>query len=112
MASVLAGVFPASESTKNDNYLLMEINAEASRNPRLREILNQADRRLKEEGGRLTRLYHHEMTPGQISVAREFMAILTEGVAYRCDQATALTIDKAAMENLYRDVFQLLFTQK
>lgn len=112
MASILAGVIPATGSTKNDNYLLMEINAEASRNPRLREIMNQADRRLKEEGGRLTRHYHPEMTDEQISVACEFIAILTEGVAYRCDQTTAMTIDKSAMESLYRDVFQLLFAQK
>lgn len=49
-AAVLAGRIPTSAATKSDNYLLMEINAEASRNPRLREILMQADRRLK--GGR------------------------------------------------------------
>ena len=53
-AAVLAGRIPTSAATKSDNYLLMEINAEASRNPRLREILMQADRRLKEEGGRLS----------------------------------------------------------
>lgn len=47
-AAVLAGRIPTSAATKSDNYLLMEINAEASRNPRLREILMQADRRLKE----------------------------------------------------------------
>ncbi|ESN00117.1 TetR family transcriptional regulator [Klebsiella oxytoca MGH 28] len=112
MASVLAGAIPASENTKNDNYLLMEINAEASRNPRLREIMNQADRRLKEEGGKLTRHYHPEMTAEQISVACEFIAILTEGAAYRCDLATAPTVDKAAIEMLYRDVFNLVFTRK
>lgn len=112
MSLVLAGAIPASEHTKNDNYLLMEINAEASRNPRLREIMNQADRRLKEEGGRLTRHYHPEMTAEQISVACEFIAILTEGVAYRCDLATTPTVDKAAMISLYRDVFQVLFAQK
>ena len=111
-AAVLAGRIPTSAATKSDNYLLMEINAEASRNPRLREIMNQADRRLKEEGGRLTRHYHPEMTAEQISVACEFIAILTEGAAYRCDLATAPTVDKAAMESLYRDVFQLLFAQK
>ena len=98
MASVLAGAILASESTKNDNYLLMEINAEASRNPRLR--------------GKLTRHYHPEMTAEQISVACEFIAILTEGAAYRCDLATAPTVDKAAMEMLYRDVFNLVFTRK
>ena len=53
-AAVLAGRIPTSAATKSDNYLLMEINAEASRNPRLREILMQADRRLKEEGARLS----------------------------------------------------------
>lgn len=90
----------------------MEINAEASRNPRLREIMNQADRRLKEEGGKLTRHYHPEMTAEQISIACEFIAILTEGAAYRCDLATAPTVDKAAMEMLYRDVFNLVFTRK
>ena len=52
------------------------------------------------------------MTAEQISVACEFIAILTEGAAYRCDLATAPTVDKAAMESLYRDVFQLLFAQK
>ncbi|CAH5725288.1 HTH-type transcriptional regulator BetI, partial [Klebsiella oxytoca] len=112
MASVLAGAIPVTGSAKSDNYLLMEINAEASRNPRLREIMNQADRRLKEEGGRLTRHYHPEMSAEKISLACEFIAILTEGSAYRCDFATTPTVDKAAMENLYRDIFQLLFTQK
>ncbi|WP_139786459.1 TetR/AcrR family transcriptional regulator, partial [Klebsiella variicola] len=32
-AAVLAGRIPTSAATKSDNYLLMEINAEASRNP-------------------------------------------------------------------------------
>lgn len=112
MASVLAGVIPATDDTKTDNYLLMEINAEASRNPRLREIMHQADRRLKEEGGRLTRYYHPEMSAEQINVACEFIAILTEGAAYRCELATASRVDKTAMEALYRNVFHLLFLKE
>ena len=83
MASLLAGVIPPSAATITDNYLLMEINAEASRNPRLREILQQADRRLKEEGGRLTRHSHPEMSAEQIDAASELIAVLTEGAAYR-----------------------------
>lgn len=111
MASILAGTIPATEHTKNDNYLLMEINAEASRNPRLRDIMQQADRRLKEEGGRLTRHYHPDMSDEQINSACEFIAILTEGAAYRRELVTSI-VDKTAMENLYRDVFHLLFTKK
>ena len=57
-AAVLAGRIPMSAATKSDNYLLMEINAEASRNPLLRQILMQADRRLKEYGGRLSQRNH------------------------------------------------------
>ena len=67
---------------------------------------------MKGGGERTRRHYHPEMTAEQISVACEFIAILTEGAAYRCDLATAPTVDKAAMESLYRDVFQLLFAQK
>lgn len=49
-AAVLAGRIPTSAATRSDNYLLMEINAEASRNPRLREI--RAGRPAVERGGR------------------------------------------------------------
>lgn len=50
-AAVLAGRIPTSAATKSDNYLLMEINAEASRNPRLREDPD-AGRSAVERGGR------------------------------------------------------------
>ncbi|TLV16651.1 TetR/AcrR family transcriptional regulator [Klebsiella indica] len=111
MAAILAGAIPVNEHTKNDNYLLMEINAEASRNPRLRDIMLQADRRLKEEGGRLTRHYHPDMSDEHINAACEFIAILTEGAAYRRELVTSI-VDKTAMEGLYRDVFRLLFAKK
>lgn len=52
--AVLTGRTPTSAATKSDNYLPVEINAEASRSPRLREILVQASRRLKEGEGRLS----------------------------------------------------------
>lgn len=112
MALMLAGVIPPSASTITDSYLLMEINAEASRNPRLREILQQADRRLKEEGGRLTRHSHPEMSAAQIDAATELIAILTEGAAYRRELTTAAEANKPAMAAIYRDLFQLLFDKK
>ncbi|WP_404652139.1 TetR/AcrR family transcriptional regulator [Raoultella terrigena] len=112
MALMLAGVIPPSAATITDSYLLMEINAEASRNPRLREILQQADRRLKEEGGRLTHHYHPEMSAAQIDAATELIAILTEGAAYRRELTTAAEANKPAMAAIYRDLFQLLFDKK
>lgn len=78
-AAVLAGRIPTSAATKSDNYLLMEINAEASRNPRLREILMQADRRLKEEGGRPSQRYHPGLSDARRNAASELIAVLTGG---------------------------------
>jgi hypothetical protein len=56
----------------------MEINAEASRNPRLREILVQADRRLKEEGASVAAL-HPGLSDARRNAASELIAVLTEG---------------------------------
>ncbi len=94
---------------KADNYLLMEINAEASRNPRLREILMQADRRLKEEGGRLSQRYHPGLSDARRNAASELIAVLTEGAAYRCELSASTPVDKADLEALYNMIFDRLF---
>ena len=102
----------ASAATKSDNYLLMEINAEASRNPRLREILMQADRRLKEEGGRLSQRYHPGLSDARRNAASELIAVLTEGAAYRCELNASTPVDKADLEALYNMIFDRLFDEQ
>ena len=102
-AAVLAGRIPTSAATRSDNYLLMEINAEASRNPRLREILVQADRRLKEEGG---------LSDARRNAASELIAVLTEGAAYRCELSASTPVDKADLEALYNMIFDRLFDEQ
>ncbi|EPK4108062.1 TetR/AcrR family transcriptional regulator [Klebsiella pneumoniae] len=111
-AAVLAGRIPTSAATKSDNYLLMEINAEASRNPRLREILMQADRRLKEEGGRLSQRYHPGLSDARRNAASELIAVLTEGAAYRCELSASTPVDKADLEALYNMIFDRLFDEQ
>ncbi|HBQ8791688.1 TPA: TetR/AcrR family transcriptional regulator [Klebsiella quasipneumoniae] len=111
-AAVLAGRIPTSAATRSDNYLLMEINAEASRNPRLREILVQADRRLKEEGGRLSQRYHPGLSDARRNAASELIAVLTEGAAYRCELSASTPVDKADLEALYNMIFDRLFDEQ
>ncbi len=111
-AAVLAGRIPTSAATKSDNYLLMEINAEASRNPRLREILMQADRRLKEEGGRLSQRNHPGLSDARRNAASELIAVLTEGAAYRCELSASTPVDKADLEALYNMIFDRLFDEQ
>ena len=106
-AAVLAGRIPTSAATKSDNYLLMEINAEA-----LREILMQADRRLKEEGGRLSQRYHPGLSDARRNAASELIAVLTEGAAYRCELSASTPVDKADLEALYNMIFDRLFDEQ
>jgi hypothetical protein len=90
----------------------MEINAEASRNPRLREILMQADRRLREEGGRLSQRYHPGLSDARRNAASELIAVLTEGAAYRCELSASTPVDKADLEALYNMIFDRLFDEQ
>ena len=88
------------------------LNAEASRNPRLREILMQADRRLKEEGGRLSQRYHPGLSDARRNAASELIAVLTEGAAYRCELSASTPVDKADLEALYNMIFDRLFDEQ
>ncbi|VFS42096.1 Uncharacterised protein [Serratia liquefaciens] len=111
-AAVLAGRIPTSAATKSDNYLLMEINAEASRNPRLREILMQADRRLKEEGGRLSQRLPSRAQRCATQCRIRAHRRSDRGAAYRCELSASTPVDKADLEALYNMIFDRLFDEQ
>ena len=94
------------------NARVGEMIDEASRNPRLREILMQADRRLKEEGGRLSQRYHPGLSDARRNAASELIAVLTEGAAYRCELNASTPVDKADLEALYNMIFDRLFDEQ
>lgn len=97
----------ASEDERSERVLLLEITAEASRNPAVAEIVRSADRRLRDRAVELVCANHPEMTPDEAAARVEFVTVLSEGSAFR-----SVTEQIAAPEllvSIYRDVLERLF---
>ncbi|QDY44239.1 TetR/AcrR family transcriptional regulator [Candidatus Pantoea soli] len=107
-AAILSGLSFAYSDSRRDDYLLMEINAESTRNPRLRQILKKADDRLKQEGGKLMRMSHPQLTDDNVQLISEFIAVLTEGALYRQGLQDEFA-HKTDMRDLYLAVFEFIF---
>ncbi len=107
-AAILSGLSFAYSDSRRDDYLLMEINAESTRNPRLRQILRKADDRLKQEGGKLMRISHPQLTDDKLQLISEFIAVLTEGSLYRQGLQDEFA-HKSDMRDLYLAVFDFIF---
>ncbi|QZY97612.1 TetR/AcrR family transcriptional regulator [Pantoea dispersa] len=107
-ARILSGLSFTYSDSRQDDYLLMEINAESTRNPRLRQILKKADDRLKQEGGKLIRNSHPQMSEKNAQVISEFIAVLTEGALYRQGLQDQFAY-KTEMRDLYLTVFDFIF---
>lgn len=109
-ATNLAGLNDDLAASRQDDYLLMEINAESHRNPRLGEILRNADKRLKIEGGKLIRKNHPNLNEEEINAASELIAVITEGTVYRQGIHENFSC-KAELEQLYKKIFRTLFNK-
>ncbi|MFQ1682347.1 TetR/AcrR family transcriptional regulator [Pantoea dispersa] len=109
-AAILSGLSFAYSDSRRDDYLLMEINAESTRNPRLGQILKNADYRLKQEGRELIRNSHPQMTDKNAQLISEFIAVLTEGALYRQGLTDEFT-HKTEMRDLYLAVFDFIFNK-
>ncbi|HEY0941203.1 MAG TPA: TetR/AcrR family transcriptional regulator [Steroidobacter sp.] len=96
----------SSEDERSERVLLLEITAEATRNPAVAEIVRSADRRLRDQAVALVCAKNPELTPDEAAARVEFVAVLSEGSAFR-----SVTEQIAAPEllvSIYRDVLQRL----
>ncbi|MBT0730436.1 TetR/AcrR family transcriptional regulator [Rosenbergiella nectarea] len=82
-AVLLARAIPPTDSQRLDDALLMEINAESLRNPRLLTILQQADQKMKTEATTMIRRHLPQVSEEALSDSSELIAIVVEGVAFR-----------------------------
>lgn len=98
---------PGYEDEHSDRILMLEITAEATRNPAVAEIVREADRRIRSQAVTLVRADYPELTEPEAAVRVEFMSVLAEGTAsrYVTDQVT----DPALMERIYADALGKLF---
>ncbi len=98
-----------SEDVDDDN-LLLEVTAEAARNPIVAQIVQKADQQLYAQAVSRVRKHYPGLSEQQAMARVEFMAVLTEGTVFR--RATLLQAEPTILESLYRDVFSQLFPEK
>lgn len=98
---------------RKGDCLLMEINAESSRNPQLKIILQKADQILKIQGDKTFREVHPEMKEEDGRVLAEFIAVLSEGVAYRRNfRIEDSENERLEMKQLYNEFFSYFITNR
>ncbi|PIJ45542.1 TetR/AcrR family transcriptional regulator [Tatumella sp. OPLPL6] len=82
-AVLLARAIPPTDGQRLDDALLMEINAESLRNPRLLAILQRADQKMKSEATTMIRRHLPQVSEEALADSSELIAIIVEGVAFR-----------------------------
>lgn len=97
----------ASDEERSERILLLEITAEATRNPAVAEIVRAADRRLRGQAVELVRGNYPELSEEEAAARVEFVTVLSEGSAFR--SVTEQIASPALLEGIYRDVLQKLF---
>ncbi|QZN94399.1 TetR/AcrR family transcriptional regulator [Symbiopectobacterium purcellii] len=93
---------------EEDHALMLEVTAEATRNPRVAEILQEADSRLFPQACTLMARDFPHFTPEQIAARVEVMATLCEGTAFRSVLQTPASPE--LLHHLYQQLLQLTFS--
>ena len=101
LPTVLAGRALSAEDD-DDNAMLMEINAEASRNPTVAAIVRFADQRLQARGMAAVLMDRPLLDASRAAAIVEVLAALAQGAALR--QATVQPARSAAVFEVYRSV--------
>ena len=85
--------------SEEDEMLMLEVAAEASRNPRVAEILSAADERIFSNACHNMQLNHPQLNEEQITARVEVLAVLVEGTAFR--QLTPQKASATSLQSLY-----------
>ncbi len=92
---------------EDDQALMLEVAAEATRNPRVAAMLAEADHRMFHHAVSTVQHEHPQLSEARIRACVEVLAVMVEGTAYR-----RLTPQKASAERLhaiYQQLLQQLF---
>ncbi|QTF10710.1 TetR/AcrR family transcriptional regulator [Brenneria izadpanahii] len=98
------------EKTREDDHALMlEVTAEATRNPRVATLLQEADNKLFQQATTMLQQRYPQLSPTQLAARVELMAVLYEGTAFR-----SMTSQKASpdmLNQLYQHIFHHIFPE-
>ncbi len=88
--------------------LMLEIAAEATRNPRIATILKDADTQIFQQGSEMLARAYPQLTPARAAALSELIAVLSEGTALRV-LTHQQVVGRQSLGQLYFDIFSSVF---
>jgi len=109
LAAELAQRLTATEEPQHreEKVLMIEITAEATRNPEVARVLRRADERLRDTGAELMRHAFPELSRSQLLARLELIAALAEGTAQR--RINGITREQERLSEVYNRAFEAVF---
>lgn len=92
---------------REERVLMMEVTAEATRNPAVASMLRSADERLRDTAAELIQRAFPEITGSELLARLELIAALAEGTAMR--RITGVTREQERLSDIYERVFEAAF---
>lgn len=95
------------EQNEIDHALMLEVAAEATRNPVVEKILRDAEAKLFNEAKAMMIPYYPDMPEADLTARLEMMAVLCEGTAFR--RLTHKHADPEILKTVYLQLFNRVF---
>jgi AcrR family transcriptional regulator len=96
--------------SQDDDALMLEVAAEATRNPRVAAMMEEADTRMYETACAHLKKTHPHLDDDRVRCGVEIMATLMEGTMFR--SLTPQKCDPTQLHQMYQDIMQMLFAEK
>ena len=91
----------------DDDALMLEMSAEATRNPQVAAMLAEADARMFNNACEQLKKSHPHLSEARIRAGIEVMAVMMEGTIYR--RLTPQKVAPEALHEIYKDIVSMLF---
>jgi len=95
---------------EEDDALMLEMSAEASRNPQVATWLKEADERMFNNACDHLRKTYPQLSETRVRCCVEVMAVMVEGTIYR--RQVPQHVASEEMEKIYQDIINMLVTAK
>ncbi|WP_270221246.1 TetR/AcrR family transcriptional regulator [Kosakonia cowanii] len=94
----------------DDDALMLEMSAEATRNPQVQAMMIEADARMFNTACQHLHNSHPHLSQERIRCCVELLAVLMEGSTFR--RLTPQKCDPAQLQQLYQEITAMLFAKK
>lgn len=95
---------------EDDDALMIELAAEATRNPAVAEMMAQADARMFDNACAYAKKEHPHLSDERIRCCVEIIAIMIEGTLFR--RLTPQKVPPEQLESIYQEIIHMLYSEK